>query len=90
MFIVVGDAELVLAKIGPCQPAGSPDLEIQKKRLTSPVVAGQPVTYQIIVSNVGTAPWTGWIGVSDPLPAGAASPFVTAPALGLAALQRGC
>ncbi len=62
---------------GKCPPA---DLEIKKELLTSPVVAGQPVSYQITVTNVGGSPWSGWIGFSDPLPAGAGSPSFTAPA----------
>ncbi len=61
---------------GKCPPA---DLQVQKTHLTSPVVAGQPITYQITVTNVGGSPWTGWIGVSDPLPAGAANVSYAAP-----------
>ena len=64
----------------PVQPGGLPDLAGQKTRLTSPVVAGQPVTYQITATNVGTSPYTGWIQIADWLPTGVSSPTFSAPA----------
>lgn len=51
------------------QPAPKPDLTISKKP-TGPVTAGQPVSYQIVVSNVGAAQAPGPILVTDTLGAG--------------------
>ncbi|MBX6351218.1 MAG: hypothetical protein IRZ11_06895 [Clostridia bacterium] len=76
-FVAVGAGGVILTSPSPCAAAGGPDLKLTKTRL-GPAVAGQPVSYQLVVSNVGTAPMTGWIGVNDATPAGLASVSVSA------------
>lgn len=49
---------------------GAPDLTIEKRRTSGAVVAGQDITYEIAVENVGDAKSAGTVTVSDALPAG--------------------
>jgi len=50
--------------------ARSADLELTKQILTSPVVAGAPVLFELSVTNLGSSDASG-VAISDPLPAGA-------------------
>jgi uncharacterized repeat protein (TIGR01451 family) len=49
---------------------GVPDLAMDKSIVTQPVIAGRNVTFSLRVTNVGSAPTTGLITVTDVLPAG--------------------
>ncbi|MEO8476123.1 MAG: DUF11 domain-containing protein, partial [Actinomycetota bacterium] len=50
-------------------PVVLPDLQVTKTDLADPVVAGNQLTYQIDVENIGLATATG-VELSDPLPVG--------------------
>ena len=65
-YVAVGEGMTV---VGQCsQPADMPDLSISKAA-EGPLVSGQLGSYQITVSNVGTASMPGPITVTDTLPA---------------------
>ncbi len=51
-------------------PQDQPDLTIEKTHVGEKFTIGQTGTYHINVTNVGTAPTTGLISVTDTLPAG--------------------
>ena len=61
------------------KPVGAPDLALEKRRLTNPIVAGSPVDYEIEVENVGDANTLGTVTVTDTLPLGLTVDTVSAP-----------
>jgi uncharacterized repeat protein (TIGR01451 family) len=49
---------------------GTPDIIIDKAHAVDPFVRGAVGTYTLLVSNIGTAPTSGGVTVTDALPAG--------------------
>jgi uncharacterized repeat protein (TIGR01451 family) len=60
-------AALVFSTVGSAAPTGSTDLKITKTANATSVKVGSPLTYTIVVENLGPDAATG-VSISDPLP----------------------
>lgn len=67
LFAVLPVAALAWAGVGTAAPTGSADLTVIKTDSPDPVTVGTPLTYTILVQNLGPSSATGVV-LTDPLP----------------------